>query len=79
MLISGVKSLKKGWKWTKKVENYWKKGIDLLSGARSTQELVKIHNNYDMNWIDFELITDSDQPPAIQIDYFIKSESISWK
>ena len=34
----------KALKWTKKVENDWKKCFDQLLGAHSTQKLVKIHN-----------------------------------
>ena len=34
----------KGFKLTKKVENSPKKYFEQLSGARSTQKLVKIHN-----------------------------------
>ena len=35
----------KGLKWTKKVENGWKKCFDQLLGARSTQKLVEVHNS----------------------------------
>ena len=39
-----------GW-FTEKVENGWKKVFDLLSGARNTQKLVKIHNNSLISYI----------------------------
>ena len=34
----------KGLKWSKKVENGWKKEFDQLLGACSTQKLVEIHS-----------------------------------
>ena len=34
----------KGLKWTKKVENGWKKYFDQILGARSTLKLVEIQN-----------------------------------
>ena len=44
--IRALEITQKALKWTKKVENGWKKCFDQLSGAASTLKLVEIHNKW---------------------------------